>query len=378
VTVDDAAGNGPVGDPSVDGNKFYTITVTEEIIDLDHYVFVEEATTTWCTNCPNVAEALHELYTSKEYNFYYVSMIDDKNSVADNRLSKDYNIVGYPTVFVDGGYKVISGDKEKSEYTSAISTAQDRVVPQIAINVTAEYNNETKELKTNVLVENYEDETYTGRLKVYLTEKTSRWINTHETNQGKTVPYHYGFIDFVIDEKVSIESKKNKTIIDERKLKDLSPEDITLIAVMFSSESVKKYSFPPDEGEFDAHYADATDATELTTGVNERPIVHISNLEYKKLHIFGKPLFETLFKKTVLIGKTTVVVEAQDDSGIEKVEFYIDDKLQNTDTEASYEYTLTKLSFLKEFFLHKHKITVIAYDDTGKTTSVDLEVWVRL
>lgn len=383
VVVDDAAGNGPVGSPSVDGSEFYTITVTEKIIELDHYVFIEEATTTWCTNCPNVAEILHELYDSGEYKFYYVSMISDKNKIADDRLSKDYSIEGYPTVFIDGGYKLIAGDKDKTEYANAISTAQDRVVPQIAVTVTAEYDNKTNELTTNVLIENYEDETYAGQLKVYLTEKTSRWINTHETSEGKTVPYHYGFLDFVIDEEASIESKEKKTITDKRKLaefaiSDLYPEEITLIAVMFSSEPVKKYSFPPDKGEFDAYYADATDTAELVPGGDERPTVHISNLEYKKLHIFGRPLFETLFKNTVLIGKTTVVAEAEDDSGIEKVEFYIDDELQHADTEAPYEYTLTKLSFFKELFFHKHKITVVAYDDTGKTTSVDLEFYARL
>jgi len=383
ITVNDQKGNGPVGNPSVDGSEFYTITVTEEIIELDHYAFIEEATTTWCTNCPNVAETLYELYESTDYKFYYVSMIGDKSSIANDRLSKDYNVVGYPTVFIDGGYKLIVGDKDKSEYESAINTAQDRVVPMIAVNITAEYDNKTDELTTNVLIENYEDETYTGQLKVYLTEKTSRWGNTHKTSEGKTVPYHYGFLDFVIDEEASIESKGKTTVTNKRKLtefaiSDLYPEDFTLIAVMFSSESVNKYSFPPDQGEFDAYYADAADAAELVPGGDERPIVHISNLEYKKLHLFGNPLFETLFKNTVLIGKTTVVAEAEDDSGIEKVEFYIDDELQHTDTEAPYEYTLTKLSLFKEFFFHKHKITVIAYDDMGKPTSVDLEVMIRL
>ena len=36
VTVDDAAGNGPVGDPSTEGTIYYTITVTKDIEDLTH------------------------------------------------------------------------------------------------------------------------------------------------------------------------------------------------------------------------------------------------------------------------------------------------------------------------------------------------------
>ena len=79
VTVDDAAGNGPVGNPSSDGSIYYTIDVKRDIENLVHTVFIEEGTATWCESCPVVAEILHELYDSGEYSFYYVSMVEDGN-----------------------------------------------------------------------------------------------------------------------------------------------------------------------------------------------------------------------------------------------------------------------------------------------------------
>ena len=48
VTVNDAASNGPIGSPSVDGSVFYTITVRKDVENLVHNVFVEEATGSWC------------------------------------------------------------------------------------------------------------------------------------------------------------------------------------------------------------------------------------------------------------------------------------------------------------------------------------------
>jgi hypothetical protein len=123
VTIDDAAGNGPVGDPSIDGSTYYVVTVVDNSDDENddqssiHYVFVEEGTETDCKNCPIVANILHELYESGKYNFYYVSLVNDRSPKAKTRLSDDYDVYGFPTVFIDGGYKVIvGGTNAKSEY----------------------------------------------------------------------------------------------------------------------------------------------------------------------------------------------------------------------------------------------------------------------
>ena len=88
----------------------------------------------------------------------------------------------------------------------------------------------------------------------------------------------------------------------------------------------------------------------------------------------GIPIWDYIFRKpTVLVGRTKIVAEAFDDSGIEKVEFYIDDNLVGEDNEEPYEYTFRKVKLFKRF-LRNHTISVIAYDDEGKigTNSIDV------
>jgi parallel beta-helix repeat protein len=71
-----------------------------------------------------------------------------------------------------------------------------------------------------------------------------------------------------------------------------------------------------------------------------------------------------LRQRTVLVGGITVVAEALDaQSGIEKVEFLLDnsDEPEFVDTQAPYEWKWSKASL----FFHKHTVIVIAYDRAG-------------
>jgi len=92
------------------------------------------------------------------------------------------------------------------------------------------------------------------------------------------------------------------------------------------------------------------------------------------LYLLGLRLFPWLFRqRTLLIGAITVDVEATDaQSGIEKVEFIIDDSNQPefTDTQAPYSWTWSKGSF----FHHKHTIIVVAYDNAGNPNFDIIEV----
>jgi len=74
-----------------------------------HTVLVEEATATWCPNCPNTMAALSYLYENEDNPFFYVSMVADVNAKAYSRLDQDYNFDGYPQCFFDGGYDNITG-----------------------------------------------------------------------------------------------------------------------------------------------------------------------------------------------------------------------------------------------------------------------------
>lgn len=380
VTVDDAVGNGPVGDPSVDGSSYYVIDVSSSYTDMQHKVFIEEGTATWCTNCPNIAGILHELYNSGDYKFYYVSLIADKSSIAKNRLTEDYKIVGYPTVFIDGGYKVlVGGNVDKSTFIDGIKDAQKRDAPEIRVEVTAKYDNKTNELTTIIYAENNETQSYQGKLKVYLTEIISRWDNPFKADDGQTKPYHFGFIDYIIEKDISIDSKGNINVSDKRQItnfsiSDLKAEELMIIAAIFSKSPVDADSYPGEEGgDFKAYYADAVDGTEIIPGGNLPPTVSIDNPEPGEFHFFGKPVFKTYAKNTVLLGKTKIVVTAQDDSGIDKVEFYVDGELKFKDEQAPYEYTLGKIKTLRRI-IRKHTITITAYDTEGKPGSVTLDV----
>lgn len=365
VTINDAASNGPVGSPSIDGSKYYVISVEEEEVELVHYVFIEEGTATWCHNCPSVTNILHELYKSGEYNFYYVSMIQDKNDKAKNRLEKDYNILGYPTCFFDGGYEIIVGDKAKSVFEEKLSRASKRQVPPMYLNVTADVDEDKKECETTVLIKNYGNDTYNGRLRVYLTER-----NSYQYYGGEGV-YHFGFLDYIINKPIEIPGGDQKIISEKYDVSSLDVDNLMIIAVIFSSESVKKYANPPDGNPFDAYYADAADGTLIGEGEgNLPPEVGITNPKNGQLHLFGRKIIATLKLKTILLGRIWITAQASDDSKVEKVEFYIDDKLVAEFTKPPYEW-LWKTPSLFKF---KHEIKVIAYDDKGKTSTATMDV----
>jgi len=365
ITIDDAAGNGPVGNPSTDGSVYYTITVSEAKENLVHNVFIEEGTATWCTNCPTIADILHDLYESKEHNFYYVSMVGDKNDKAESRLEKDYNISGYPTVFIDGGYSIIMGaNNPKSTFEEEISRASKRDVPELHVNVTAELDETEEEIETLITIKNYESETYNGRLKVYLTEKIA-W--QYFGGEGS---YHFGFLDYIVNENVAILGNDQKIVSETYDVSKLDPDNLMVIAVVFNSESTKKYADPPSGNPFDAYYADATYGTEVVEGGNLPPEVGITNPIEGRLHLFGKEIMTTPNLKTILVGRTSIVAQASDESKVEKVEFYIDDELVAEFTEGPYEWKWKTPSW----FRFKHTIKVVAYDDEGKPGESIMEV----
>ncbi len=369
IIIDDNKGNTKNDNQNQDDNN--------RDIGFTHTVFIEEASDTGCIPCTKVAEILNELYLTGDYNFYYVSLVEDKSSVAQKRIKEDLNVIGYPVVLIDGGYKILlGGNVPKSDFTRDIRSAELRNVPKLKLNVTSEYDENSTDLITKVFVENFEDEIYKGTIKIYLTEIISRW------NQANSEPYHFALVDFIINKDIEIPANGNVTLEDKTKISDfevssLKPEELLVIGVIFSSDSVKKDSFPLDEdqGEFDAHYADATTATYVVPGGNLPPQAKIIYPEVGKLHILGKALFSLPLKNTVLTGSTFVRAEVKDDSDITKVEFYIDGTLIYTDEEAPYEYEIKKPLILGRItFKPKHEIKIIAYDSEGKTDDATLNV----
>jgi hypothetical protein len=361
-----------VGDPSNNGSLYYTITVlggnNSDDTEYQHTVFIEEGSFTSCYSCPQVAKTLYELYSYGNYNFYYVTLIK-ANEKAANRLDNEYNIYGLPTVFIDGGYNVIiGGNNEKSEYAKAIRDAETRKTHKIQVTVNAEYDNNTHQLLSNVLVKNMENEKYSGQLRVYITEKISRW-----SGPGGE-PYHFGFLDYLTNKEISLNGEDEATFTDTIDISDLDPENLMLIAAVFNSENKHAYSDPPEnKNPFNAHYADAVDGAELIDGGNMPPTVGFSIPEIGYLHILSRPILETIFKNTILVGRTTITAEVYDDSGVEKVEFYLNGDLVGEDTESPYELSLKKVKLFKRFF-RKYTLSCIVYDNEGKAGTGSMDI----
>jgi hypothetical protein len=107
----------------------------------------------------------------------------------------------------------------------------------------------------------------------------------------------------------------------------------------------------------------------LTSGKEfVRPGVVFVTPQEKHMYLLGKD--KGAFPFTTSIGKIDVEAQVNLPSAtVEKIEFYLDNTLQFSDTEAPYIWTWNKLSF----FIHTIKI--IAYYDAINSTSNQMLVW---
>ena len=101
------------------------------------------------------------------------------------------------------------------------------------------------------------------------------------------------------------------------------------------------------------------------------PGITITQPKEKHLYIAGNEIrYLTLLPKTIIIGKIDVETEVNTiNSGIEKVEFYIDGQLENTDYEEPYAWSWNQRSF----FIHELE-TKVFFDDNN-STSDNVVVW---
>ncbi len=337
--------------------------------DTTHVVFVQEATATWCSNCPAVADVIHDLYDQANSAFYYVSMVEDKNVKAHNRLYNDYNIYGFPTVFIDGGYRVILGSSGfKSAFIEKLNEATERDTPDIHMTIRAKWNKNTSELTTTVTVKNYESTTYKGTLKVYITEINSRWSDWNGD------PYTYAFLDYAMNKEIRVNAGENATFSEIWKgnIASLYPENLWIIAVCFADSSKTQYADPPgNNNKFDAYYADATVATQVSKGTLP-PSIGISSPKQYVRYIFGRETRKSILGKTIIIGKMPITAIVDAEAGVKKVEFSVKGlfgQSSGTVTEAPYEWTWDSFAF------GKYTITVKVYGNEGRTATNSIDVF---
>lgn len=99
---------------------------------------------------------------------------------------------------------------------------------------------------------------------------------------------------------------------------------------------------------------------------NKAPKVKIIEPE-RGVYIFNKKILPRFFRLAKIIGNITIEVNATDeDTGIEKVEFYINGNLKGTDNTEPYTYNWIRD---RPSFFHIFIIKIIAYDKEDKTSA---------
>ncbi len=103
----------------------------------------------------------------------------------------------------------------------------------------------------------------------------------------------------------------------------------------------------------------------------EEPDVKITMPEKRTfyLNIGDRIMLEVPCFFTLIIGKINIEVDASDEiSGIDKVEFYIDEDLKFNDTEEPFNWIWAERAFFR------HKIKVVVFDNAGNSASDEIRI----
>ncbi|HHF59086.1 MAG TPA: hypothetical protein ENL44_02670 [Thermoplasmatales archaeon] len=333
-------------------------------------VLCEIGTATWCKYCPKLGEKVYEIYDSGKYPMYVISLIYDKSAAAKERLDKGYNIYGFPTMFIDGGKKVVYGSEaSKSEIEKYIKEISQKPKKNLSIDINFDIEN-NRTINCIIRVKNNEYTPYSGKLMVYLVEINSRWYDY----DGK--PYRYSLLDFITIESVDIPAGGSESIPSiwtaSEKYLPLNKENLMIIAALFSDKTTEKYSDPPDnEHPFDARYLDAISGKRLSEG-NLPPQVGFSIPKDGMIHFMSRPVLRNWFGGTVLIGKTTVNFTVRDEGNYVKIRIYMDGKLERIILDKKFKGEKTYTFRLRGPLFGRHTLRIEAIDEYGKSSELSI------
>lgn len=235
-----------------------------------HTVLGEYGTATWCPYCKYGHGALKELYAEGQLDFYYISHVQDKNTVSASYLKSHYNLYGFPTVWWDGGFRINIGAGSipgaKSSYTSSITQSLSRSVYDVDIDLAVTWLGGTK-MKVVCSVNNNEAFTYNGTIQVAICEKESSmgW-----TDKGGVI-YTMAFLDWAFKETLTIPSggSWSDTVTwdgSSHGYSKITRTNIFVIAAAYNKDWHQGYSYTPPNNPFDAYYVDECVAKEPTKG----------------------------------------------------------------------------------------------------------------
>jgi len=204
--------------------------------DYTHTVLGEEASATWCQYCPAVVGYMNYIYALGTYDFYYVTLVCDMNTYAYNR-ALELGLTGYPTVFFDGGYQTLVGNQgSPTPYQNTLDTCGARTVPNVDMDMTVQWLGDA-EMSVVVDVTNNEGSSYSGILRVYVTEIVSRWLCY------STVYYDFAMIgNYAINMNVNVPAGETSQYTanwdgDTYGFGDITMGNIQLVATLLSTTS---------------------------------------------------------------------------------------------------------------------------------------------
>jgi hypothetical protein len=209
---------------------------------------------------------LDEIYLEGNHDFLYISHLYDQNKHSYNRMKKEYNVKGTPTVWFDGGDEaVLGGDPgNKQAYINAINACEARNVHDLDLDVNIRWlGNATMDIHVTLRNMDPSSQNYEGHLRVFVTEVSSTlgWVDT----TGK--PYQFAFLDFSFNESVTIAPSGTwqKSEVWNGNLHNsgygvsygsITPGNVAVFAVVYNDEWHQGYSYPPSGNPFDAYYVD--------------------------------------------------------------------------------------------------------------------------
>ena len=196
-----------------------------------HTVLGEYCTTTVCGYCPLASDQMYQVY-NMGYEFFYISLVGDKNSYASARISQ-LGFSGVPSVAFDGGNVDVTGQQSSSApYENAVQTCGSRSVADIDLDLQA-YWMGSGEIEVTLDVTNNQGSVYNGHIRIYVTEITSRW------DDASGDPYHFAMINnYAINDNIQVGGMSTESYSDTwTGYSDISMNNIKVIASVFDQSS---------------------------------------------------------------------------------------------------------------------------------------------
>lgn len=209
---------------------------TKSLDEYTHTVLVEACTATWCSPCATASTVMNQIFYSGDYNFYYTSLVSDKNGYANARCS-ELGVQYIPDYVFDGDYKRYVGSVGlPSAYTYRLKNCGSRYVEDIDLNLDINWKGNAA-IDINLDIVNNEATYYNGHLHVYVTEIVSRW----NTKSGQ--PYHFAMIgNYAFNENVNIAAgatSEHSTTWEGSSygFSDLEEDNVMIIATVFNLDN---------------------------------------------------------------------------------------------------------------------------------------------